>query len=117
MSVERKLRRKTPILVYSAIHKNGILMTEFSPNGQSTQQQKAMADYFANHDPYDHPVVHHNRVKRSVPLNITYGLMLGHPTFDGASLQLQNSDIHDVTLDWLNQSAAAGRQWIVAVDD
>jgi hypothetical protein len=46
-----------------------------------------------------------------------YPDLLGHPTFEGASLQCNPLNVFKDTLDWVQQSANAGREWIVANDE
>lgn len=44
--------------------------------------------------------------------------LLGHPTFDGASLKTGDPQpVYDITLDWIRRSAAAGHKWIVTSDE
>ncbi|NND33781.1 MAG: DUF5060 domain-containing protein, partial [Saprospiraceae bacterium] len=58
----------------------------FSPNGQDTEQQKAMVTYFKTHDPYQNFVVIHTH---SNPDHIIEGFepLLGFEHLDGMSLQ------------------------------
>jgi hypothetical protein len=80
----------------------------------STAQRKAFADYFEALDPYGHPVVLH-----TVPgqYDEIYGPLLGHPTFDGPSLQIKNTDlVHDEVVNWRRQSAD-DHPWVVSLDE
>jgi hypothetical protein len=75
-------------------------------------QIKQFSDYFKLIDPYKHIVVAHN-----VPGSTLYSPLLGHPTFDGASLQAKPSNVFADTLRWVNGSATSGRKWIVTNDE
>ena len=47
-----------------------------------------------------------------------YGPLVGLNTFDGASLQIDDPPkVFNETLDWVTQSADAGRKWVVANDE
>lgn len=84
-------------------------------NTMSTEQQRAMAAYLRATDPYRHPiVVHtfpdwHERVYRP---------LLGDASaLTGASLQTGWDQSHRRVLQWINESAAAGRPWVVSHDE
>lgn len=82
---------------------------------RTTAQHKADSDYFKAHDPFRHQVVLHTWPNSYSEI---YTPMLGHESFDGPSLQMGNvSQTHDETLNWLQQSKAAGRIWRVACDE
>jgi Putative collagen-binding domain of a collagenase len=50
--------------------------------------------------------------------DIDYGPLLGLDTFDGASLQSDNSSlVFNETLEWVQRSANSGRKWVVASDE
>lgn len=89
----------------------------FSPNGQSTVQQKAMCAYLKTHDPYHNfLVIHsHSDFKNRDSL---FNLLLGFEHLDGMSMQIGNpSFIHDVTKDWLQKSDQAGKPWVMCMDE
>lgn len=77
-------------------------------------QIQEFSDFFKEIDPYDHPVVLHTGLGG---YDSYYGNMLGHPTFDGASLQLYNAEVFEETLKWVTLSASSGRKWIVSNDE
>jgi hypothetical protein len=83
-------------------------------NTNTDEQRKAFSDYIKAIDPYDHPIVIHTfpGAKDDV-----YTPLLGYSSLDGASLQSNPSNVFDDTLTWVQQSAAAGRPWIVANDE
>jgi hypothetical protein len=84
-------------------------------NTQTTQQQQAMAAYFAQHDPYRHPVVIHTFPDWQERV---YTPLLGSASeLAGASLQNDWKDTHKRTLQWVHESAKAGKPWVVANDE
>jgi hypothetical protein len=89
----------------------------FSPNGQNTEQQKAMVEYFKTHDPYQNFVVIHTH---SNPEHIVEGFepLLGFKYLDGMSLQVGNpAKIHEVVKYWRDKSDAANRSWVLNLDE
>ncbi len=85
-------------------------------NTQSTEQQRAMADYIKAIDPYDHHIVVHTYPNQQD--RVYNPLLGGGSVLTGASLQ--NSDVRDChaqTLKWVKRSAEAGRPWVVAFDE
>lgn len=77
---------------------------------QQTPQRLAMAEYFYQHDPFHHHVVIHN--------GRPFDDLLGPKSkYTGVSIQYSWSAAHLKTLEWINQSAAAGKPWAVAHDE
>jgi hypothetical protein len=80
---------------------------------QTTDQRRAMIDYFWNHDPYRHPIVIHN--------GQWFDELDGEKSrLTGISLQTDKPDfsnVHRLVLQLIRQSAAAGKPWIVACDE
>lgn len=76
-------------LVWNLGEENG--PADFSPNGQTTEQQKAMATALKQIDPYRHPVVIHTHSWRSQKDELLPGL-LGHRPLDGLSFQVDRPD-------------------------
>ncbi|MGC6448815.1 MAG: DUF5060 domain-containing protein [Rubripirellula sp.] len=85
-------------------------------NTQTSQQQKAMIDYIADLDAYDHNIVVHTYPEWQ---DRVYKPLLGNQSkLTGTSLQ--NSSLattHAQTVKWVNASSAANRPWIVAFDE
>ncbi len=80
---------------------------------QYKHQRLAMAEYFAEHDPYNHHVVIHN----GNWFDDVYG---ADSKYTGASLQTHKPDfsyVHGAVKRILKDSAAAGKLWAVAVDE
>ncbi len=85
-------------------------------NTQTAPQQRAMAKYIKDIDPYDHPIVIHTYPNEQ---DKVYGALLGDQSvLNGASVQ--NSDVRDChwqVVKWVNRSNEAGRPWVVAFDE
>ena len=64
-----------PGLIWNLGEENG--PAPFSPNGQTTQQQMAMTDYLAQHDPYGHPILIHTHASQEHQESVLAPL-LGH---------------------------------------
>lgn len=85
-------------------------------NTQTTIQQKAMADYIREHDPYGHAIVIHTYPNQHEKV---YKPLLGHKSIDGLSLQTNKdvTGIHRLTKDWIARSTKAGHPWAVFIDE
>lgn len=84
-------------------------------NTQSAPQAQAMAQYFDALDPYDHNIVLHTYPDQQ---ELRYRALLGNESkLTGASIQKNYARIHSETLKWIEESAAAGKQWVVANDE
>lgn len=84
-------------------------------NTQAPGEQRAMAQFIADTDPYDH-----NRVIHSYPneQERVYEPLLGDQSaLTGASLQNMWNATHERTHHWVTTSARAGRPWVVANDE
>lgn len=89
----------------------------FSPNGQSDAQRKAMAQYLKTHDPMKNFLVVHTH---STPNNRKPILdsLLGYEYMDGISLQQSTPpDVHRVVKEYLKKSADAGHPWVINMDE
>ena len=87
-------------------------------NTNTTQQRKDFAQYFHDNDPYQHHIVLHTYPGQK---DAVYDPLLGNASeLTGASLQTSNADfsqVHADTVKWVNDSAAAGKPWAIAVDE
>ncbi len=82
---------------------------------QTTQQRKDMAQYFYDTDPYRHPVVLHTYPGQQ---EAVYRPLLGSASkLMGASVQINWDEVHNETRQWISESAAAGKVWVVANDE
>ena len=84
-------------------------------NSQSTEEQRDMARYIHDTDPYHHHIVLHTfpgqQEKVYMPLLGSQSLLTG------LSLQNSWSQVHQRTLKWRTESARAGRPWVIANDE
>ena len=90
---------------------------DFTPAGQTTEQQTAMVRYMKHHDPYQNFVVIHTH---SAPFyrNEIFEPLLGFSHLDGPSMQLGDlKTTHSETLHWTKVSADAGKPWVVCIDE
>jgi len=104
-----------PMLKWNIGEENG--PASWSPNGQNTDQQKAMVSYLKTHDPYQNFVVIHSHsdYQHRDPI---FTKLLGFKDLDGMSMQVnRKTHIHDVTKEWLKKSADAGHQWVMPMDE
>jgi hypothetical protein len=72
-----------------------------------------IADYVRAVDPYDHPICVHTHVDYFDD----YWQLIGKPMFDTTSIQYTNTLADQWTEDWRANSAAAGRAWVVDLDE
>ncbi|HUG93587.1 MAG TPA: DUF5060 domain-containing protein [Planctomycetaceae bacterium] len=84
-------------------------------NSQSPEQQRAMAKYLRDTDPYRHHIVVHTFPNQQ---DEVYRQLIGEQSvLTGASLQNGWDAAHQRTLHWVTESARAGRPWVVANDE
>ncbi len=84
-------------------------------NTQTNAQRKAMAEYFAEHDPYRHHLVIHTYPKQQ---DDVYKPMLGNKSdLTGVSIQTNWKSVYKDTKKWCELSAEAGKPWVVANDE
>lgn len=113
LGVERKLYCRELIARFgSALALNWNLGEE---NTQTPAQQRAMAQYIHDTDPYDHLIVVHTFPNWQ---DRVYPELLGERSvLTGASLQNGWNNAHQRTLQWVTESAKADRPWVVANDE
>jgi hypothetical protein len=85
-------------------------------NTNTTAQQIEFADYFHDLDPYDHNIVLHTFPGAH---SSVYAPLVGAASeLTGQSIQIGNfADAHEVIRTWVANSAAAGKKWVVAIDE
>lgn len=113
LGTQRKLYYRELIARFA--HHLAVVWNLGEENTNTDAQRKAYAAYIRKTDPYNHPITVHN-----VPdtYSTTYTPLLGFPALEGPSLQIANpSDVYSVTSDWVAKSKAAGRPWVVTVDE
>ncbi|GIW96333.1 MAG: hypothetical protein KatS3mg110_4374 [Pirellulaceae bacterium] len=113
LGTERKLYCRELIARFS--HALALNWNIGEENTQSTGEQRDMARYIRELDPYDHPIVLHTFPNQQ---DRVYRPLLGdRQALTGVSLQNHWSAVHQRTLHWVRQSAAAGLPWVVANDE
>lgn len=104
-----------PALIWNLGEENG--PADFSPDGQTNDQQKAMATYLRQSDPYQHPVLIHTHSQFDEKHEILTGL-LGHAPLDGLSFQVDDPNrVHQEILEWKHLSTQAGQPWMIGMDE
>lgn len=92
---------------------NGKWMTNHPTPYQTTTQRLACAQYFSDHDPYQHHIVIHN----GQPF---YDLLGPESKYTGLSIQTNREDfanVHAAVLKWRKLSLENGKNWASAVDE
>lgn len=114
LGVERKLYCRELVARYA--HELALNWNLGEENTQSTQQQRDMAEYIHNTDPYDHHIVVHTFPNQQ---DKVYRPLMGPDSvFTGTSLQNSHiKDTHSQTVKWVQESARAGKPWVVAFDE
>jgi hypothetical protein len=83
-------------------------------NSQTEAQEKAMAQYFHDNDPYRHNIVLHTFPGEHYRYDWHHG---SQSKLTGASIQTGYAGVHAATLTQISKATAAGKQWIVANDE
>lgn len=110
---ERKLYLREMIARYG--HLLALNWNLGEENTQSTEEQRAMSDYLARMDPYQHLRVLHTYPGQQ---DDVYTPLLADPSsLTGVSLQIGWNQTHKEALEWIGKSAAAGKPWVVASDE
>lgn len=114
LGLQRKLYYRELIARFA--HHLAITWNLGEENKNSDSQRKAFAKYIRDLDPYDHLIVIHTWPGH---YDKVYPSLLGFEALDGASLQMNadGSDTHSETLKWIKKSKAAGRNWVVCLDE
>lgn len=113
LGVERKLYCRE--LVARFAHELALNWNLGEENTQSPEQQRAMAAYIRDVDPYAHHIVIHTYPGR---LDAVYPPLLGEQSvLTGASLQQAWNAAHQHTVKWIEASRRAGKPWVVAYDE
>ena len=89
----------------------------WSDGYQTTEQQRAVLRWFAEHDPYRNYTVLHTHPGEEA-FTAIYAPLLGNADLGGLALQLgEPYTANAVTARWLQRSAAAGAPWIMTLDE
>lgn len=110
---ERKLYLRELIARYG--HHLALNWNLGEENTQSTDEERDMAKFISETDPYSHPIVIHTYPDQQDKI---YPPLLGDGSvLTGASLQNPWNQVHRRTLQWVRESQKAGKQWVVANDE
>ena len=112
---ERKLYYRELIARFA--HHHALNWNLGEENVNTDAQRKAFISYIAALDAYNHPIVVHTFPDEKEKV---YDPLLGHNDFDGPSLQLSGmnaSQAHSSVTKWVSESKAAGRPWVVSIDE
>ena len=89
----------------------------FSPNGQDSTQQLAMAAYFEKNDPYGHPIVIHTHSTEKDKEELLPPL-LGKTALDGLSAQINKGErVNREIRIWKAHAKEAGHPWLIGMDE
>jgi hypothetical protein len=115
LGVERKLFYRELVARFGhalAIKWNLCEESDFDP-----ADMVAFAEYLRAIDPYDHPIAFHTNILRSSGHYAQYDAVLGDPHIDATSIQGDPESAGAHVEKWRNDSARAGRKWIVETDE
>ena len=111
---ERKLYCRELIARYA--HNLALNWNLGEENTQSTRQVKAMIDYIAELDSYDHLIVVHTYPNEQD--KVYRALMGDRSKLTGVSLQNSSIDAtHRQTVKWVKLSTESGKPWVIAFDE
>lgn len=114
LGIERKLYVREIVARFG--HNLALNWNLGEENTQTTSQQREMAQYIADQDPYDHLIVVHSYPNQQ---DQVYRPLLGDGSvLSGASLQNSNiRDCHHQVVKWTRESAATGKPWVIGFDE
>jgi len=113
LGVERKLYCRELIARFG--HELALNWNLGEENTQTPEQQRAMAQYIRDTDPYDHHIVIHTYPDWQ---DRVYAKLVGNQSvLTGASLQNNWDQAHQKTLQWVRESTRVGRPWVAANDE
>ncbi|NEQ40036.1 MAG: DUF5060 domain-containing protein [Okeania sp. SIO3I5] len=102
-------------LIARFAHHPALIWNLGEENTNTTKQLKEFANYFHNHDPYNHPLVVHTYPSEQEKV---YQPLLGDENFTGASLQMKKvNKTHTQTQKWIDESGKVGHKWFVGADE
>ena len=95
-------------------HHNAVFWNIGEENDYGPTRQREFAAFIDALDPYDNPTTVHTHVDRP---HDQYDELVGDEHFDLTSLQLNPDNAEAFTETWRRESAAAGRPWVVMLDE
>ena len=113
LGIERKLYLRELIARYG--YQLALNWNLGEENTQSAAEQRDMAAYIRDTDPYKHHIVVHTFPNWQ---DRVYPELVGEKSaLTGASLQMMWDAVHQRTLQWARASEQTGRRWVVANDE
>jgi len=113
LGIERKLYCRELIARFG--HALALNWNIGEENTQNTEEVRDMVKFLHDTDPYQHHIVLHTFPPEQEKI---YRPLLGDKSLlTGVSLQTSWKQSHQRTLQWLRESNAAGRPWVVAHDE
>jgi hypothetical protein len=113
LGVERRLYLRELIARFG--HELALNWNLGEENTQTTEQQRAMADFIRELDAYDHHIVLHTWPGKQETI---YRPLLGERSaLTGVSLQTSWDTSHQMVLQWVGESTRAVKPWVVAHDE
>ena len=113
LGIERKLYCRELIARFG--HALALNWNIGEENTQNTEEVRDMVKFLHDTDPYQHPIVLHTFPPEQEKI---YRPLLGDKSLlTGVSLQTSWKQSHQRTRQWLRESNAAGRPWVVAHDE
>ncbi|MEM9718980.1 MAG: DUF5060 domain-containing protein [Bacteroidota bacterium] len=109
---ERKLYYRELVARYS--HHLALNWNTGEENTQSAAQERDMAAYLAQIDPYSHLIVIHTYPNQKDRYDDLVG---SQSEYTGASLQSGINNVHEDIKTWVTNSANSGKKWVVANDE
>jgi len=104
-----------PALFWNLGEENGPV--HWSPTGQTDTQRKAMAEFIAANDPYQHPVLLHTH-SEAADKDAILTPLLGESALSGLSFQVgDRTSVNAEVRKWQRLSSEAGRPWIIGMDE
>jgi hypothetical protein len=110
LGTERKLYYRELIARFA--HHPAMVWNLGEENTNITPQLQQFCRFIRGLDPNNHPIVVHTFPGK---YDQVYEPLLGFDNFEGPSLQ--TNDTHNQTRRWVSRSAAAGRKWVVCLDE
>ena len=105
-----------PALVWDLGEENGQVDWNDDP-AQTDAQRRAMIDWFAQNDPYQHPVLLHTQPHKSGK-DLILPPLLGNADLDGLSLQIGTpTDVYSEVRKWRHKADSSGHRWLLTMDE
>lgn len=103
-------------LVWNLGEENG--PEDWTPIAQNDQQRIAMAKYFADHDPYKHPVLIHSHSTPTSKDKLLPPLL--NSDYDGVSMQIHHrNQVFEEISKWrdISKQRESGESWLLSMDE